>query len=66
VVLTGTRNVATDAAPTAPAMPGFGWVLDDREAAAVLTYIRNAWGNVAPKVTANDIADHRAALAKAN
>ena len=66
VVLTGTRGVATEAAPTAPGMPAFGWLLDDREAAAVLTYIRNAWGNAAPKVTAKDIANHRAALAKAN
>ena len=41
VVLAGTRSVATDHAPTAPAMPGFAWLLGDRETAAVLTYIRN-------------------------
>ena len=29
-------------APTGPAMPGFGWLLDDGEVADVLTYMRNA------------------------
>jgi mono/diheme cytochrome c family protein len=64
VVLAGTRSVATDAAPTAPAMPAFGRALDDREAAAVLTYIRNSWGNAAPAVTAGQVADQHRALAK--
>jgi mono/diheme cytochrome c family protein len=64
VVLTGAQSVATSAAPTAPAMPAFAWLLDDRQAAAVLTYIRNAWGNAASKVTAEEVAQHRAALAK--
>jgi mono/diheme cytochrome c family protein len=65
VVLAGTRSVATDGAPTAPAMPGFGWLLNDQQTAAVLTYIRNAWGNAAPEVTANDVAKRRQALANA-
>lgn len=64
VVLAGTRSVATDDAPTAPAMPAFGHVLGNREAAAVLTYIRNAWGNAAPPVSAGDIATHRDRLVK--
>lgn len=63
VVLAGARSVATDTAPTAPAMPGFAWLLNDQQAAAVLTYIRNAWGNAAPNVTANDVAKRRTALA---
>jgi mono/diheme cytochrome c family protein len=64
VVLTGARSVATAAAPTAPAMPAFAWLLDDRMAAAVLTYIRNAWGNAASKVTAEEVSKRRGALAK--
>jgi mono/diheme cytochrome c family protein len=64
VVLAGTQSVATDHAPTAPSMPAFAWVLDDREAAAVLTYIRNAWGNAAPTVSDSDIGEHRSDLAK--
>lgn len=50
VVLHGTQNVATGPAPTGPAMPAFAWKLNDEQAAAVLTYVRNAWGNAAPAV----------------
>jgi mono/diheme cytochrome c family protein len=64
VVLSGTQSAATNAAPTAPAMPAFGWLLDDREAAAVLTYIRNAWGNAAAPVTGDEVGKGRGALAK--
>lgn len=62
VVLAGTRSVGTNAAPTSPAMPGFGATLDDREAAAVLTYIRNSWGNAAPAVDVGQIHDIRKLL----
>ena len=55
IVVTGTRAVATDAAPTAPAMPSLGWRLSDTQVAAVLTYIRNSWGNTAPAVAASDV-----------
>ena len=64
VVLAGTRSVATDSAPTAPAMPAFAWLLNDRQAAAVLTYIRNTWGNAAPEVAAGDVAKRREALGR--
>jgi mono/diheme cytochrome c family protein len=64
VVLAGTQSVATERAPTGPAMPIFAWALNDDEAAAVLTYIRNSWGNAAPPVAAGDIARARQALAK--
>jgi hypothetical protein len=37
VVLIGAQSVATDKAPTAPAMPAFGWILGDRDTADVLT-----------------------------
>ncbi len=64
VVLAGTQSVATSGAPTAPSMPAFGQTLDNREAAAVLTYIRNAWGNAATAVSADDVGKHRDSLAK--
>jgi mono/diheme cytochrome c family protein len=64
VVLQGTRAVATDAAPTGPAMPAFGWKLSDDQAAAVLTYIRNAWGNAAAAVSAGSVASARKNLAE--
>jgi mono/diheme cytochrome c family protein len=63
VVLRGARTVATDAAPTAAGMPQFGWFLKDDEVAAVLTYIRNAWGNAASSVTAGEVAKARQAFA---
>jgi mono/diheme cytochrome c family protein len=63
VVLQGARAVSTPSMPTAPAMPAFDWRLDDAQAAAVLTYIRNNWGNAAEPVTASTIASHRRALA---
>jgi mono/diheme cytochrome c family protein len=64
VVLDGAQSVATGAAPTGPGMPGFAWLLDDEQAAAVLTYIRNSWGNAAPEIAAADIGRERSKLAK--
>jgi mono/diheme cytochrome c family protein len=45
---------ATAGNPRPFGMPPFGHVLDDNEIAAVLTYVRSAWGNDAPAVTARD------------
>jgi mono/diheme cytochrome c family protein len=64
VVLQGTRAVSTSDTPTAPAMPAFDWRLNDAQVAAVLTYIRNSWGNAASPVTAGTIASQRTSLAK--
>jgi mono/diheme cytochrome c family protein len=55
VVLTGTRAAATDAAPTSPAMPSLGYRLNDSQLAAVVTYVRNAWGNAASAVSADTV-----------
>ncbi len=38
------------------------WVLNDDQVAAVVTYIRNAWGNAAPAVSASDVGKTREAL----
>ena len=62
VIIAGTQSVATDAAPSAPAMPTFAWQLNDAQVAAVATYVRNAWGNAASAVTASDARDAREAL----
>lgn len=45
---------ATTGNPRPFGMPPFGHVLDDKEIADVLTYVRGAWGNDAPAVTARD------------
>lgn len=63
VVLQGAPSAATNAAPTALAMPSFAWKLSDDEIAAVVTYIRNSWGNAAPAVTAADVKNMRQKLA---
>ena len=62
IVLTGVRGAATDAAPTAPAMPSFAWRLSDQQIADVLTYLRNNWGNAAPAVGAGTVASLRGGL----
>lgn len=66
VVLEGVRTVATAGAPTGPGMPAFGWKLSDAEIAAVLTYVRNAWGNAAAPVSASTVARQRQSLSAAN
>jgi mono/diheme cytochrome c family protein len=60
-VLDGTKNASTDAAPTGPAMPAFGWKLTDSEIATALTYVRNSWGNRAPAVSVDDVRSQRTA-----
>ena len=55
VVLHGAQSVSTPEAPTASAMPSFSGQLNNAQVAAVLTYIRNSWGNSAPAVTAADV-----------
>ncbi|HVV39693.1 MAG TPA: cytochrome c [Nitrobacter sp.] len=64
MVLHGSYAVATPAAPTGPGMPAFDWRLNDAQAAAVVTYIRNSWGNAAPPVSADTVSRSRAQLAK--
>ena len=45
---------STSGNPRPYGMPPFGHVLDDNDIAAVLTYVRGAWGNNAPAVTTRD------------
>lgn len=63
VILRGARSVATSAEPTAPAMPSFGWQLNDGQVAAVVTYIRNNWGMAALPVSADDVSKQKSKLA---
>jgi mono/diheme cytochrome c family protein len=62
VILEGARMVATDARPTPSSMPAYDWKLNDKEIAAVATYVRNAWGNAAPEVNADDVGSLRKEL----
>ena len=56
LILAGAQASPTRAAPTPFTMPAFAWKLDDRQVAAVATYIRNNWGNAAPAVSADQVA----------
>jgi mono/diheme cytochrome c family protein len=55
VVVAGSRSGGTKLAPTAPAMPAMAGRLTNEQIAAVLTYIRNAWGNAAAAVSADEV-----------
>lgn len=61
-VLHGGRGAVTVGNPTSGAMPDFAWKLSDAQIAAVMTYIRNSWGNAAPAVTEAEVAAKRAQL----
>lgn len=58
-LLYGGYGASTRTAPLPHGMPPFMLTLNDIEAAAVLTYIRNAWGNAAPEVTPLDVQRQR-------
>jgi mono/diheme cytochrome c family protein len=45
-------------------MPAHGWKLSDDEVAAVVTYIRNSWGNAASAVSASDVKNLRRELSQ--
>lgn len=63
VILQGVQSVTTDREPTGPAMPGFGWQLDDAQIAAVATYVRTNFGKKAPSVTEAEARKARSKLA---
>lgn len=62
IVLTGATLHGTQAAPSAFTMPGFGNRLSDAQVAAVVTFIRHAWGNDASAVSNVDVARLRKQL----
>ena len=63
LVLRGARSVATASEPTAPGMPAYNRQLDDAQIAAVLTYVRNAWGRSAREIAAAEVQRARTQLA---
>jgi mono/diheme cytochrome c family protein len=65
IILTGARATGTDARPTSPAMPSLGYRLNDSQIAAVVTYIRNSWGNAASRVNADAVRTLRGRLSSA-
>ncbi|QPS87202.1 cytochrome c [Serratia plymuthica] len=58
VLLEGAQTPITQQA-TAIAMPGYGWALNDRQAADLMSYLRGSWGNQAGVVTAQQVQEAR-------
>ena len=59
IILDGAQTVTTPRAPNKGSMPAYAAKMTDQEIADVATYIRNAWGNAAPAVTAEQVAKAR-------
>lgn len=59
VTLAGERSADPELRPTGLEMPSFAWKLNDSEVADVMNFIRNSWGNRAPKVDADTVAKVR-------
>lgn len=60
IVLNGGYPPSTHGNPRPYGMPPYGPFLDDGEVAAVVSYIRNAWGNRSGMVTPAEISQYRA------
>jgi mono/diheme cytochrome c family protein len=59
IILDGAQTLTTPRAPNTGSMPAYARKLTDQEIADVATYIRSAWGNAAPAVTAAEVAKAR-------
>jgi mono/diheme cytochrome c family protein len=59
VVLNGSVPLVAKGTPDAYRMPQFRQQLSDQDAADVITFMRNRWGNQAPAVTATQVAKLR-------
>jgi mono/diheme cytochrome c family protein len=62
LILAGGRTAPTLTRPGFQTMPSFAWKLDDQEVADVATYVRNAWGNHASPVSADQVHKVRSKL----
>jgi mono/diheme cytochrome c family protein len=62
VILAGERTPSTPKAPSVLVMPGFAKRLNNAEAAALATFLRQAWTNTAGEVSEKDVKKVRAAL----
>ena len=61
MVMNGGYPPGTSGNPRPYGMPPFAYILSDEEVAAVLTYIRNTWGNHAGVVIPEDVNFYRSA-----
>jgi mono/diheme cytochrome c family protein len=59
LVLEGSSLPSTRTAPSNLGMPGFAWRLSDEEAAQLITFVRQSWGNQASAADAGQVAKIR-------
>jgi mono/diheme cytochrome c family protein len=59
LVLAGSSLPSTKGAPSPLGMPGFAWRLSDEEAAQLVTFVRQSWGNQASAADAGQVAKIR-------
>lgn len=62
IIIGGGRVPSTALAQSGLAMPGFGWRYSDEDLAQLATFVRNAWGNHAGRVTSTQVHQVRALL----
>jgi mono/diheme cytochrome c family protein len=63
IVLAGSSMPSTQTAPSAFAMPGFGWRLTDAQITDVLNFVRCNWNNHAAAVSRSEVSRLRKAIA---
>lgn len=63
IVLSGARLPYSPQRPSQFTMPDFAWRLTDEQVAEVLTFIRSSWGNDAPPVSPQRVAELRDQIA---
>jgi mono/diheme cytochrome c family protein len=59
IIVNGGFPPTTPGDPRPYGMPPFGPSLDDAEIAVLASYLRSAWGNAAPAVSALDVLEAR-------
>ena len=62
VTLNGTKSLVISGMPSSYPMPYFHPILDDRDVADILTFVRSGWNNQAPAVTPSQVAKLRKEL----
>lgn len=60
ITLNGSSRLIVDGTPDAYRMPGYRATLNDQQIADIVSFIRAGWGNNAPPVSAEDVAELRA------
>jgi mono/diheme cytochrome c family protein len=63
IVLAGASMPSTQTAPSAIAMPEFGWRLGDTEVADVVSFVRSSWGNDSAAISRDEVDRVRKTLA---